>query len=67
MTVITSYSIHYTKLYDIVTSRQKKDAEAEREDIAPLPTDEAVKLLRAWGGDRAENEEAARQISYNFV
>jgi len=46
----------------IVTSRQKKDAEAEREDIAPLPTDEAVKLLRAWGGDRAENEEAARQI-----
>ena len=30
--------------------------------IAPLPTDEAVKLLRAWGGDRAENEEAARQI-----
>jgi len=46
----------------IVTSRQKKDAEAEREDIAPLPTDEAVKLLRAWGGDRTENEEAARQI-----
>jgi len=46
----------------IVTSRQKKDAEAEREDIAPLPTDEAVKLLQAWGGDQAKNEEAARQI-----
>jgi len=46
----------------IVTSRQKKDAGTEREDINPLPTDEAVKLLRAWGGDRAENEKAARQI-----
>jgi len=46
----------------IVTSRQKKDAISGREDITSLPTDEAVKLLRAWSGCRAENEEDSRQI-----
>ncbi len=46
----------------IVTSRRHKDAEEKWEDIRPLEADEAIRLLRAWGGDQAKEENAARQI-----
>ena len=46
----------------IVTSRKRRDAEEKREDIRPLEADEAVKLLRAWCGDQAKEENPARQI-----
>ncbi|MGE0084132.1 MAG: tetratricopeptide repeat protein [Desulfococcaceae bacterium] len=46
----------------IVTSRRRRDAEEKREDIRPLEADEAVKLLRAWCGDQAKEENPARQI-----
>ncbi len=47
----------------LVTSRQRKDAVAERQDVVPLPPDEAVALLQAWGGERASVATAARSIS----
>ena len=46
----------------LVTSRAREDALAAREDIHPLPLDDAVTLLRAWGGSRAADEQAARRI-----
>lgn len=46
----------------LVTSRKRKDAVAERQDIQPLPTGEAVKLLRAWGREHAADTGAAEQI-----
>jgi len=46
----------------IVSSRLKKDATGELSDIKPLPADEAVKLLRAWSGDPADDENIARHI-----
>jgi len=46
----------------LVTSRARKDALAERQDVRPLVIDEAVKLLQAWGGDWAADEKAARRI-----
>ena len=47
----------------LVTSRQRKDAVAARQDVAPLPPDDAVQLLQAWGGRRAVDTAAVRQIS----
>ncbi|MBI1882051.1 MAG: tetratricopeptide repeat protein, partial [Chloroflexi bacterium] len=46
----------------LVTSRKRKDAADERQDIQPLPTGEAVKLLRAWGQEQAADTRAAEQI-----
>ena len=46
----------------LITSRQRKDADIQRQDIGPLQTDEALTLLQAWGGARVEDESAARQI-----
>jgi hypothetical protein len=46
----------------LVTSRKRKDAVDERQDIQPLPTGEAVKLLRAWGKGQAADTRAAEQI-----
>lgn len=46
----------------IVTSRRRKDAVAERQDIQSLQTDEAVTLLQAWGGDQAADETTATRI-----
>jgi tetratricopeptide (TPR) repeat protein len=46
----------------LVTSRLRKNAIAERQDIAPLPSDKAVALLKAWGGDRAADDEVVNQI-----
>lgn len=46
----------------LVTSRKRKDAVDERQDIPPLPTGEAVKLLQAWGKKQAADIEAAEQI-----
>ncbi len=46
----------------LVTSRQRKQAVAARCDITPLPVDEAVQLLQAWGGGRAADATAAEQV-----
>jgi len=46
----------------LVTSRSHKDAPAGRQDIPPLPLEQAMNLLRAWGGVRARDESAARKI-----
>jgi tetratricopeptide (TPR) repeat protein len=45
----------------LITSRQDKDV-IERYDIAPLPLNEAVSLLSAWGWVQTLDETAARQI-----
>jgi tetratricopeptide (TPR) repeat protein len=46
----------------LVTSRKRKDALAEWQDIESLDLDEAVKLLQAWGGEQAADEQAVRRI-----
>jgi len=46
----------------LVTSRARKDAVAERQDVEPLEADDAVDLLRKWGGDRTADDRAAGQI-----
>ncbi|MBN1815595.1 MAG: ATP-binding protein [Anaerolineae bacterium] len=46
----------------LITSLQRKQAVAARCDIAPLPVDEAVALLQAWGGARAADAAAAEQV-----
>ncbi len=46
----------------LVTSRAHKDALAERQDVRPLPPDDAVDLLCKWGGDCAADAQSARQI-----
>jgi tetratricopeptide (TPR) repeat protein len=46
----------------LVTSRKRQDAVDERQDIQPLATREAVKLLRAWGKKEVANTEAAKKI-----
>ena len=43
--VITSYSIHYTKLYDLIG--RKYDSEAVRKDISLVP----YKIINADNGD----------------
>ena len=42
--------------------RQRKDAIAERLDLAPLPLFEAVTLLQTLGGKRAADKATAWQI-----
>jgi tetratricopeptide (TPR) repeat protein len=46
----------------IVTSRQRKDAVEERQEVTPLEPDEAIKLLRAWGKDQVADTTVARRI-----
>ncbi|MBN1482773.1 tetratricopeptide repeat protein [candidate division KSB1 bacterium] len=46
----------------LVTSRARRDAIDERQEVRPLEADEAVKLLLAWGKERAADDSAARQI-----
>jgi tetratricopeptide (TPR) repeat protein len=47
----------------LVTSRSRKDAQAERQDIEPLASDEAVKLLQAWSQGQADDETVLKRIS----
>ena len=46
----------------LVTSRTRKDAVAECQDIEPLELKDAVALLRKWSGDRATDDRAAARI-----
>ena len=46
----------------IITSRSHRDALAGFADVNPLPLDEAVTLLQAWGKARAADEQAAQRI-----
>lgn len=46
----------------IVTSRRHADAPDGYSDLAPLPPDEAVALLQAWGGQRVDDLAAAAEI-----
>ncbi len=46
----------------LITSRNRQDAVAELQNITPLPSQEAVQLLQAWGGARAADQTACQQI-----
>ena len=46
----------------LVTSRKRQDAKAQRQDIEPLETDEAVALLQAWGKSQADDKTTVGQI-----
>ncbi|MCQ3973981.1 MAG: hypothetical protein DPW09_11090 [Anaerolineae bacterium] len=46
----------------LITSRTRKDAVAERQDLKPLTADDAVALLHKWGGDQAAEVQAAEEI-----
>lgn len=46
----------------LVTSRQRKDAQAKRQDLSPLTMAEGVTLLKAWAGEYAADECVAKQI-----
>jgi hypothetical protein len=46
----------------LITSRARRDAPAERQDVEPLEAKDAVGLLRKWGGDRAADDRAAARI-----
>jgi tetratricopeptide (TPR) repeat protein len=46
----------------LVTSRARRDALAERQDVDPLEANDAVDLLRRWGGDLAADDHAAARI-----
>jgi tetratricopeptide (TPR) repeat protein len=46
----------------LITTRRHSDAPAGWQDLHPLPNPQAVKLLQAWGGARAADENIARSI-----
>lgn len=46
----------------LVTSRTRKDALAERQDLRPLSHDDAVGLLQMWGGEGAAEAGPSGQI-----
>jgi len=46
----------------LITSRTSRDAEVDWEELSPLPPDQAVGLLEAWAGERAEGPETASEI-----
>lgn len=46
----------------LITSRRRKDARTNRQDVSSLEQDDAVSLLQAWGGERAADESATSQI-----
>lgn len=48
----------------LITSRARRYAEASRQDLTPLPPDDAVTLLQAWAGQQIANREMAQQISH---
>ncbi len=47
----------------LVTSRQRKDAVAARQDLTPLLSEDAITLVQAWGSVRATDKAAIAQIS----
>jgi tetratricopeptide (TPR) repeat protein len=47
----------------LVTTRRRSDALATRQDVDPLPLADAITLLQAWGGSRADNTTAAGAIA----
>jgi tetratricopeptide (TPR) repeat protein len=46
----------------LITTRRRQDAATERQDIAPLPMEEALSLLQAWAKEMIDDEDAAREI-----
>lgn len=46
----------------LITSRARKDAVAQRQDLQPLQHDDAIDLLRAWGDNQAIEIESAGRI-----
>lgn len=47
----------------LVTSRRRSDALAVRQDVDPLPPADAIALLQAWGGPRANDAATAGAIA----
>jgi tetratricopeptide (TPR) repeat protein len=50
----------------LITSRSRRDAPDERQDIHPLPLGEGVQLLQAWAGERARDPAVVEAI-YHLV
>lgn len=46
----------------LITTRQRRDALAIRQDLSPLEIDKAVTLLQSWAGEHAANDIVAAQI-----
>ena len=46
----------------LVISRQKQEIKAEQIALDPLPPDEGIQLLQAWGGWQAKDEPSNRKI-----
>ncbi|SEH04793.1 NB-ARC domain-containing protein [Candidatus Venteria ishoeyi] len=46
----------------LVTTRNRRDAIAKRQDMSPLELDDAVKLLHEWADQQIDNEQVAKQI-----
>lgn len=46
----------------LITSRSRRDAPAERQDIQALPLEEGAQLLQAWAGDRAKDRAVVEEI-----
>ncbi|MEW6380472.1 MAG: tetratricopeptide repeat protein, partial [bacterium] len=44
----------------LITSRNSRDAVVDREDLAPLEPDEALKLLYDWAEGKIDNENSAK-------
>ena len=46
----------------LITTRRHADAPADFSDLPPLPMDEAVQLLQAWGGEMASEVKICQSI-----
>jgi len=46
----------------LITTRRHSDAPADFSDLPPLPMDEAVQLLQAWGGEMASEAKTCQSI-----
>lgn len=46
----------------IITSRRHRDAPADWSDLSPLPQDQAIQLLHAWGRDYTIDEASSNRI-----
>lgn len=46
----------------LITTRRHSDAPANFRDLLPLPTDDAIQLLKAWGGELALDGKVSERI-----
>ena len=66
-TVITSYSIHYTKLYDFAVEEVADAAGPGNVLILEIIGEQVCEVFTGFGEWRVSAEKVADQTSYNFV